>query len=108
GHDLARDVAASAIDGGDGAVGVVFGFIEGRSVGPGGRAGDLGEDLLAGGGGAFTPPDPLEIGGGVAFFEGHPAVHEPGETFLAVADDEEVDEGGEDLGILGAGAAGDN
>ena len=42
------------------------------------------------------------------FLERHPALHDPRQALLAVADDEEVDERGEQLRVLGARAAGDD
>ena len=42
------------------------------------------------------------------FLERHPAVHDPRQALLAVADDEQVDERGQHFGVLGAGAAGDD
>ena len=40
--------------------------------------------------------------------QGHPLVHDPRQALLAVADDEQVDERGEQLRVLRARAAGDD
>ena len=94
GHDLARHVGARAVHGGEGAVGVILRLVEHRRVGPGRAADELGDHV-----GARLA---------AAFLERHPAFHDPRQALLAVADDEEVDERGEQLRVLRAGAAGDD
>ena len=94
GLDRRGHVVAGADDAALGAVLGVFRQVEPGDVGPADGAGDPGELVLAGE--ALVPLHLLP----------HPA--DDRQAGLAVADHEEVDVGGQQLGVLGAGAAGDD
>src|SRR5262249_4289022 len=93
-HDFPRHIAPRAIHCGYRAVGVVFGFVEARRIRPRRAADDLGDHVLA--------------GLAALLLQGHPLVHDPGKALFAVADYENINERGKDLGILGSWAAGDD
>ena len=98
GEDLAGHVAAGAVHGGEGAVGVVFGLVEDRRVGPSRCCADqLGEHV-----------GPRRAVAGRCFLEAHPVLHDPRQALLAVADDEEVDERSEQFRILRTRPAGND
>ena len=91
---LARHVGARAVHGREGAVGVILRLVEHRGVGPGGAADDLGDHVRARSGRSRPAPFLLER---------HPAVHHPRQALLAVADDEQIDEGGQQFRVLAPG-----
>ena len=98
--DLARHVAARAVHGRERAVGVIFRLIEHRGVGQIGAADDLGEHVL--------PSLVATLLASARLLQADPFFHEPGQALLAVADDEEIDEGSQHFRILRARAAGDD
>ncbi len=79
--------------GGDRSIRMVFGLVEARCVGPISVAHQLGQHLF-----------PALV---ALFLHGHPAFHDPGQAFFAVADDEQIDERGQHFRVLGPGASRD-